>query len=128
MRLSAQQSQASRNLQDLVVRGRLATQTQREYDRELRTAQRDFNTLNQRITAADRAVGRFNRNVGNYPMQAVRGLKDLLGAFGFLADDLPVPNPNKSPKSPKISLNPSKPDVEYVYVPPPNGPPAPPKP
>ena len=52
----------------------------------------------------------------------------MLGAFGFLADDLPVPNPNKSPKSPKISLNPSKPDVEYVYVPPPNGPPAPPKP
>ena len=50
----------------------------------------------------------------------------MLGAFGFLADDLPVPNPNKSPKSPKISLNPSKPDVEYVYVPPPNGPPAPP--
>lgn len=84
MRLSAQQSQASRNLQDLVVRGRLATQTQREYDRELRTAQRDFNTLNQRITAADRAVGRFNRNVGNYPMQAVRGLKDLLGAFGLV--------------------------------------------
>ncbi len=82
MRLSAQQSQASRNLQDLIVRGRLATQTQREYDRELRTAQREFNTLNQRITAADRAVGRFNRNVGNYPMQAVRGIKDLLGAFG----------------------------------------------
>jgi tape measure domain-containing protein len=84
MRLSAQQSQASRNLQDLVVRGRLATQTQREYDRELRTAQRDFNTLNQRITSADQAVGRFNRNVGNYPMQAVRGLKDLLGAFGLV--------------------------------------------
>lgn len=84
MRLSAQQSQASRNLQDLVVRGRLATQTQREYDRELRTAQSNFNTLNQRITAADRAVGRFNRNVGNYPMQAVRGLKDLLGAFGLV--------------------------------------------
>lgn len=84
MRLSAQQSQASRNLQDLIVRGRLATQTQREYDRELRTAQREFNTLNQRITAADRAVGRFNRNVGNYPMQAVRGIKDLLGAFGVV--------------------------------------------
>ena len=84
MRLSAQQSQASRNLQDLVVRGRLATQTQREYDRELRTAQMDFNTLNQRITAADRAVGRFNRNVGNYPMQAFKGIKELLGAFGLI--------------------------------------------
>jgi len=83
-RLSAQQNQASRNLQDLIVRGRLATQTQREYDRELRTAQREFNGLNQRITAADRAVGRFNRNVGNYPMQAVKGIKDLLGAFGVV--------------------------------------------
>jgi len=81
-RLSAQQNQASRNLQDLIVRGRLATQTQREYDRELRTAQTEFNGLNQRITAADRAVGRFNRNVGNYPMQAVKGIKDLIGAFG----------------------------------------------
>mgnify|MGYP000863724519 CR=1 FL=1 len=82
MRLSAQQSQASRNLQDLVVRGRLATQTQREYDRELRTAQNEFNGLNTRVIAADRAVGRFNRNVGNYPMQAARGIRDLIGAFG----------------------------------------------
>jgi len=84
MRLSAQQSQASRNLQDLIVRGRLATQTQREYDRELRTAQREFTQLNERVLAADRAVGRFNRSVGNYPMQAVKGLKDLLSAFGLV--------------------------------------------
>jgi tape measure domain-containing protein len=83
-RLSAEQSKASRNLQDLIVRGRSATQTQREYDRELRVAQREFNTLNQRVTLADRAVGRFNSNVGNYPMQAARGIKDLIGAFGIV--------------------------------------------
>ena len=83
-RLSAEQSRASRNLQDLITRGRLATQTQREYDRELRIAQREFNTLNERVTAADRAVGRFNRNVGNYPMQAAKGIKDLLSAFGVV--------------------------------------------
>jgi len=83
-RLSAEQSRASRLLQDLISRGRLATQTQREYDRELRIAQREFDTLNNRILAADRAVGRFNRNVGNYPTQAVRGLKDLLSAFGIV--------------------------------------------
>ena len=43
----------------------------------------------------------------------------------------PKPPPKKdekiSPKSPK-SLNPSNPLVEYVYVPFPNGPPAPPNP
>lgn len=83
-RLSAEQNRSSRNLQDLIVRGRLATQTQREYDRELRIAQREFNELNQRVTAADRAVGRFNRNVGNYPMQAARGIRDLISAFGVV--------------------------------------------
>lgn len=83
-RLSAEQSKASRTLQDLIVRGRLATQTQREYDRELRVAQKDFDGLNQRVLAADRAVGRFNRNVGNYPMQAARGIKDLISAFGVV--------------------------------------------
>lgn len=83
-RLSAEQNRASRLLQDLISRGRLATQTQREYDRELRIAQREFDTLNNRVLAADRAVGRFNRNVRNYPAQAVRGLKDLLSAFGIV--------------------------------------------
>lgn len=83
-RLSAEQSRAARLLQDLISRGRLATQTQREYDRELRVAQREFTQLNERVLAADRAVGRFNRNVGNYPMQAVKGLKDLLSAFGLV--------------------------------------------
>jgi tape measure domain-containing protein len=83
-RLSAEQSKASRNLQDLIIRGRLATQTQREYDRELRVSQNDFNVLNQRVSAADRAVGRFNRNVGNYPMQAAKGIKELLSAFGLV--------------------------------------------
>lgn len=81
-RLSAEQSRAARNLQDLVVRGRQATQTQRDYDRELRNAQREFTQLNERVLAADRAVGRFNRNVGNYPKMS--GFKDLISAFGVL--------------------------------------------
>jgi len=83
-RLSAQQNISARRVQDIISRGRTATQTQREYDRELRNAQNEFNRLNQRVTAADRAVGRFNRNVGNYPAQAAMGLKDLLGAFGVI--------------------------------------------
>jgi len=83
-RLSAQQSIASRNLQNLVARGRTSEQTQRQYNRELRTAQNEFNRLNQRVLLADRAVGRFNRNVGNYPKQAIGGIRDLVGAFGLV--------------------------------------------
>lgn len=83
-RLTAQQAIAARNLQDLVARGRTGTQTQREYNAELRNAQTQFTALNTRVLAADRAVGRFNRNVGNYPMSAIRGLKDLVGAFGVV--------------------------------------------
>jgi len=83
-RLSAQQNIASRRVQDLIARGRTAEQTQRQYNRELALAQRQFDTLNVRVLAADRAVGRFNRNVGNYPAQAARGLKDLIAAFGVV--------------------------------------------
>jgi len=81
--LNAQHQIASRRLQDLIVRGRTAEQTQRQYNRELRQAQNEFQQLDRRIQSADRAVGRFNRNVGNYPRQAVLGIKDLLGAFGI---------------------------------------------
>ena len=80
--LNAQHQIASTRLQNLIVRGRQATQTQSQYNRELRTAQRDFDVLNRRVLSADQAVGRFNRNVGNYPRQAVMGIKDLIGAFG----------------------------------------------
>lgn len=82
-RLSAQQSIAARNVQNLISRGRLASQTQREFNRELSNAQREFDELNRRVNSADRAVQRFNRNVGNYPKQAFKGLKDLIGAFGI---------------------------------------------
>jgi len=81
--LNAQHQIASTRLQNLIVRGRQATQTQSQYNRELRTAQRDFDVLNRRVLSADQAVGRFNRNVGNYPRQAVMGIKDLIGAFGI---------------------------------------------
>jgi len=83
-RLSAQQAIAARRLQDLTARGRSAEQSTRAYNRELRTAQREFDGLNRRVLAADRAVGRFNRNVGNYPSKAIGGIKDLVGAFGLV--------------------------------------------
>jgi tape measure domain-containing protein len=83
-RLNARRAQAARIVQDLTVRGRTATQTQRQYNRELRTAQREFDRLNSRVTAANRAVGRFQDNVGNYPQKAILGLKDLVMAFGVV--------------------------------------------
>jgi len=82
--LNAQHQIASRRLQDLVARGRLATQTQSAYNTELREAQTAFDRLNQRVLSADRAVGRFNRNVGNYPTRAIAGIRDLIGAFGIV--------------------------------------------
>jgi len=83
-RLSAQQAISARNLQNLIAGGRRAEQTQRQYNRELRNAQREFDALNRRVLAADSAVGRFNRNVGNYPKQAIGGIRNLLGAFGVV--------------------------------------------
>jgi tape measure domain-containing protein len=82
-RLNTQHKLASRNLQDLIVRGRQANQTQRQYNVELRNSQRDFSSLNKRILSADKAVGRFNRNVGNYP-KALGGVRDLMAAFGIV--------------------------------------------
>jgi len=81
-RLSTQMSVASTKLQDLIVRGRTSTQTQKQYNEELKKAQLEFQKYQQRVLQADTAVGKFNRNVGNYPMQAVSGIKNLIGAFG----------------------------------------------
>ncbi|HYD90156.1 MAG TPA: tape measure protein, partial [Flavobacterium sp.] len=84
LQLSAREREASRNLQNIIARGRTAEQTQRQYNRELRTAQKEFDTLNKKVMLADRAAGRFNRNVGNYPQKAISGLRDLMGAFGIV--------------------------------------------
>lgn len=84
-RLVTQQTQAARAVQNLIAAGRQATQTQREYDRELRNAQQEFDRLNTRVVAADRAVGRFQRNVGNYSNSIIKSAKDILAAFGLVA-------------------------------------------
>lgn len=83
--LSAQQAIAARKVQDLISSGKKADQTQRQYNQELRKAQREFDELNERVLKADNAVGKFNRNVGNYPRAAFSFAKDLIGAFGIVA-------------------------------------------
>lgn len=82
-KLSAEQAKSARHVQNLIAQGKSATQTQKQYDAELRIAQKEFDKLNQKVLLADRAVGKFNRNVGNYPKIA-SGFKDLLGAFGLV--------------------------------------------
>jgi predicted transcriptional regulator len=62
-KLAAEQAKSATAVQNLVSRGKLATQTQRQYNKELKVAQADFNKLNARVLAADRAVGRFNRKL-----------------------------------------------------------------
>jgi tape measure domain-containing protein len=83
-RLVAQQTIAARKLQDLIATGRQGTQTQNQYNREVRAAQAEFDRLNARVTLANRAVRRFHDNVGNYPTAAIKGLRDLIGAFGIV--------------------------------------------
>lgn len=81
-RLSAEHAKAATNVQNIIARGKLANQTQRDYNKELRNATKEFNDLNAKVLKADTAVGRFQRNVGNYP-QTLSAVNQLLGALGI---------------------------------------------
>lgn len=81
-KLSAEQAKSATNVQNIIARGRLASQTQRQFNTELRIAQKEFDGLNKRVLAADAAVGKFNRNVGNYP-KILGATNQLLGALGI---------------------------------------------
>lgn len=77
--LSAQVSAASLKYQDLIVRGKLATQSQREYNAELAKAKNEFQTLQGKILAADAAVDKWGRT----GQRTVSVLRDLVTAFGI---------------------------------------------
>lgn len=80
--LSAAEAQAARKLQDLISAGRTGTQTQRQYNAELRKAQKEFDVLNARVLKADAAVGRWNRT-GQRSIVLANELASSLGlAFG----------------------------------------------
>lgn len=84
-KLSAQLSIASDRVKNIRAEGKLATETQQQYNIRLIQAQSIFDKLNKKVRAADEAVGQFNRNVGNYPKQAADGLKNLISAFGLVS-------------------------------------------
>lgn len=81
-KLVAQMGIAGDRVKNIISTGKIATETQEQYNKRLQVARAEFDKLNGRVRAADAAVGQFNRNVGNYPQQAVQGLKSLISAFG----------------------------------------------
>jgi len=81
--LSAQVSIASERYQNLIVRGKTAEQTQRQYNRELRQARNEFRTLQTRVLQADKAVDKWNRT-GQRSVRFGRELLAVLGVGGLL--------------------------------------------
>mgnify|MGYP003508244794 FL=1 len=79
-KLSAQVAIASEKYQNLLVRGRAAGQTQKEFNRELRQAQQEFRTLQNRVLSADKAVDKWSRT----GERSIGFAKNLLSAFGVV--------------------------------------------
>ena len=84
-KLNASRNQAARTLQNLIA-------SETASNAEIRKAQREFDILDGKVKKADKAVGNFSRNVGNYG-SALSGATQLMGAFGiatgvYLAADL----------------------------------------
>ena len=75
---------AATALQNLIIAGKKADETTAQYNSRLKKAQTEFDELHRKVVAANRAVNVFNDNVGNYPMNAVKGLRDLVEAFGLV--------------------------------------------
>ena len=82
--LVAKKQAAAKALQDLIVTGKDAEQTQKQYNEQLKVAQKEYDTLNSKVKQADVAIGKFNSNVGNYP-SIVSGVKSLVNAFGLFS-------------------------------------------
>ena len=81
--LSAKVAIASQRYQDLIVRGKTAEQTQRQYNRELKTAQAEFQKLQTKVLQADKAVDKWNRT-GQRSVKFGRELLAVLGIGGVL--------------------------------------------
>ena len=80
LELSQKEAESARRVQDLIARGKTATQTQSQYNRELRNAQREFTTYRTKVLQADQAVGRWNRT----GERSIGFMRNLAGAFGLV--------------------------------------------
>lgn len=83
-KLTVKQRMAATTLQNILIAGKKADETQAQYNTRLRIAQAEFDGLNRSVIQANRAIGRFNDNVGNYPKEAGQQIRDLMGAFGVV--------------------------------------------
>jgi tape measure domain-containing protein len=75
--LNAKHQQAKKTLQDLIA-------SQTASSAQIRQAQKEYDLLDKRVVKANNAVRQFNYNVGNYPKQAISGIRNLVGAFGIV--------------------------------------------
>lgn len=75
-KLSDARLQAKNRLRDLIA-------SEKASNDEIRKAQKEFDILDQKVRKADKAVGDFSKNVGNYKT-AFGGLKDIFSAFGIV--------------------------------------------
>ncbi|QIH39737.1 phage tail tape measure protein [Flavobacterium sp. Sr18] len=78
-KLNLQRTIAKRNLLDLLSAENQNTEA-------IKSAEKEFASLDIRVRKADQAVGDFHKSVGNYPKIAsfTSGIKNLVGAFGLL--------------------------------------------
>jgi tape measure domain-containing protein len=75
--LNAKHQQAKITLQNLIA-------SQTASNAQIKQAQREYDLLDKRVVKANNAVREFNYNVGNYPKQAISGIRNLIGAFGIV--------------------------------------------
>jgi len=78
--LSASVAIASERYQNLIARGKTAEQTQRQFNKELRNTQKEFQTLQAKVLQADNAVGKWGRT----NQRSIGFAKDLMSAFGIV--------------------------------------------
>ena len=87
LQLAQAEQKAARSVQDIIAKGKLASETQAQYNARLSQATREFEQLRARLIMADTATRRFNRNVGNYPQMfggMAASLRQLMAAFGVM--------------------------------------------
>lgn len=75
-KLNNARTEAKNKLRDLIASEQASTT-------EIKKATVEFDRLDAKVRKADRAVGDFSKNVGNYK-SAFSGIKDIFGAFGLV--------------------------------------------
>lgn len=77
-KLNKARTEAKNRLRDLIV-------AEGENSASVKAAQKEFDALDAKVRQADKAVGDFSKNVGNYPelVEFTNILQNLVGAFGL---------------------------------------------